>query len=137
VLKGVGDCKEFRLQRLFFVACVAAGLAISSDSAAQTAEPNSSPMDITFANTLVTQRGTEPATRWLFEPDGAYAAVDASGEIARGRWTQRDDLTCLTPDGDEETCLALVPEGAAPGQSWTTALPSSAGLSVSLLPGRD
>jgi hypothetical protein len=120
----------------FVLFCTALSFGLMAESVAQEGAEADGPMAITFANTVVTQSETGPSTRWLFEPDGAYQAIDPSGAITRGLWTAEEGETCITPQGGAETCLVLVPMGAGLGQTWTTPLPSGASLTVTLQAGR-
>lgn len=88
------------------------------------------------ANTVTTQSGHTPPTRWLFNADGTYQMTGANGATVTGVYTSDAEKFCVTPASAERVCLAAIPQNKGPGDSWPVTDPEGNIVTVSIVPGR-
>ncbi|MBI1186014.1 MAG: hypothetical protein GC206_01505 [Alphaproteobacteria bacterium] len=93
-------------------------------------------MEAIFANTLTTKGADGAVTRWRFNRDGTYAMTAPDGSSGTGTFKVDAGGFHFKPDGGEGATVAAPPAGKSVGDSWETAGPDGAAVTVTIVAGR-
>lgn len=87
-----------------------------------------------FGNT-VTVTNANGVSRFLFNQDGTYTMIPASGAAVSGAWVLQGDQLCLTPAGQAQACYPF-DGGHAVGETWTMRAGEGQSATIALTAGR-
>lgn len=90
-------------------------------------------IDNFFGNTL-TATGPDGTARMLFNADGTFEIVQASGQTIPGTWTRQGSQICTTLGGQEQPCHDYGDHNV--GDTWSADLPNGQTATFSLVAGR-
>jgi len=113
----------------FAIGAFAAALFVAGAASAAT-------IDAMTANTLTVTDQAGVTLSYQFNTDGSYTVAMPDGSAGDGVWRVNASQFCFTPTGADEACVAAPPAGKGPGDSWTTADPTGAPVTVSIVSGR-